>query len=74
VYRGDADHLSLKDWPQTDRDAFKAVLRIVVRAMLVSPTARVSHLTISPDWTDDGWMAVDTSTGVITYIARGGDC
>jgi len=69
----DGESLTLQDWDAATRAAFKSALRVVVRSMLASPNARAWHVEISQDWTDDAWVSIDPSTGVIEMIVHGGD-
>jgi hypothetical protein len=65
---------SQEEWAADSQARFKAALRISIKAMLQSYDARVWHVSISPDWTDDAWLSIDAKTGVIEFITRGGDC
>jgi hypothetical protein len=66
--------LTLADWPQKDRDAFKIDARTAVRALLSRPHARIWHWTQEQDWTDDAWISVDADSGEVRVVAQGGDC
>ncbi|MDB4954909.1 MAG: hypothetical protein JWO36_2478 [Myxococcales bacterium] len=65
---------SQEEWAADSQTRFKASLRILIKSMLQSYDARVWHVSISPDWTDDAWLSIDPKTGVIEFIVRGGDC
>ncbi len=64
----------LTEWSQEDRDAFKPALRITVRSMLSSSSAKVWHVSWSPDWTDEMWISADPGTGIVKALLHGGDC
>ncbi len=74
IYEVDAESATLEDWPKSERDAYKSGIRIIVRSMLSSPTAKAVRFTYSPDWTDETWAAVDAETGEVKLVMHGGDC
>jgi hypothetical protein len=69
----DGESTTLEDWDAATRATFKSALRVVVRSMLSSPSARAWHVEISQDWTDDAWVSIDPSTGEVKMIVHGGD-